>query len=177
MANGMTIGMTGGVMPKSPDDIQILSDNIENYSTILVTESTPNLSDILLYQVYGSEYGFTFYVDPKLPVVYIVSDNLKSKSTILMDSIGKDVDYLSKLIQRGGYFDSDGINVISIDDRSNITEIPLTETVDANIISQGVVTKSRFSYPTTISRSRDTTNNRITILPTMINRYSYPSVR
>ena len=86
----MTPPMTGGVMTpaNAAGGINFVSDSIENYSVVYVTENTTNLSDILSYPIYGIKSGFTFYKDTALQIIYSVSDNLKNKSTEILQARG-----------------------------------------------------------------------------------------
>jgi len=86
----MTPPMTGGVMPTANvvGGINFVSDSIENYSVVYVTENTTNLSDILSYPIFGIKSGFTFYKDTALQIIYSVSDNLKNKSTEILQTRG-----------------------------------------------------------------------------------------
>ena len=169
--------MTGGVMPitiTNSSDVNFVSDSIENYSVVNTTEDTSNLSDILSYQIYASESGFTFYKDPSLNVIYAVSDNLKNKSLEILQTRGSGLQNVipDRITQ------SDVLNEILItptftnqtDLQNNISPQRLPSTI-AN------QSTSRYVYPiftnrTTIDRVSNSVVDR-----SSGNRFTYPSSR
>jgi hypothetical protein len=178
MANGYSMGMTGGVMPISADDVKIISDNIENYSTILVTESTPNLSEILSYQFYGNDSGFTFYKDPSLQIIYAVSDNLKNKSTSILQTRGSGL----QNVVPDQITESDIFNVIPtisvFTNQSDLeSTIPQQRSQVSNVNQSVIVNRSRYTYPSVSNRTSFNRVSNFASSITYVNRFTYPSLR
>jgi hypothetical protein len=164
--NSSTIGMTGGVMPISADDVKIISDNIENFSTILVTESTPNLSEILSYSVYDTVDGYTIYRKQNTNEFYVVSDNLKEKSSIILQ-IGSG---RKSILALSEYLLTENLESGVVTTLQDTTQIRTGFNV---IINQYSV--NRFAYPTLTRIQQSTTVQNIR--RPVVNRFTYPRVR
>lgn len=141
--------MTGGVIPTTTTnigDVNFISDDIENYSVILVKESTPNLSKIFTYLIYSTDGEFTYYSNSNDKILYAVPNELKENISEIISAIS------------GGY-----TNIIpdAITDFDVFNRVQIFETNDT-IQKTSLNRVTRIPNYSTINRSTS--------------RYAYPSV-
>ena len=174
--------MTGGVMPTittNVGNINFISDNIENYLLVVVTEDTPNLSEILSYPIYASESGFTFYKDPSLQQIYSVSDNLKNKSSLILQTRGTGIQNVVP----------DAITESDIFNQTIVIQAPVFQTNTIEDGSRPIVRpqisnvfnvnepKIKFVYPNTSNTPTFNGTSNSVVMGNSGVRFTYPSSR
>lgn len=174
--------MTGGVMPTittNVGNINFISDNIENYLLVVVTEDTPNLSEILSYPIYASEPGFTFYKDPSLQQIYSVSDNLKNKSSLILQTRGTGIqNVVPDAITESDIFNETMVIRAPVFQTNTIEDgsRPIVRPQISNVFTVNE-SKIKFVYPNTSNTSGFNGISNSVIIGNSGVRFTYPSPR
>jgi hypothetical protein len=81
MPNPMTTPQVSTVMPNPTNrtgvGLNLVSTNPDFYETVIVTEDTQDLEQIISYAVYDQGRGVTLYKHPSKNIIYLVDDDLK----------------------------------------------------------------------------------------------------